>query len=233
LGILPTGYICPPAERAVRDLARKRLQLVRTRNAQVVSVESNLARQRGSRLNSNTVKRMTVADADALGLPEDVTPAVAANVAVIQTLNAEVAKLEARLRERVRLRPQYRVLISVPGIGEVLGTIIMLETGSIERFAAVGNFASYARCVDSQHLSNGKKKGAGNVKNGNKYLAWAFIEAANLSRRYCPEAKRFYERKKAATNGIVATKALAHKLARACYHMLKEGRPFDVKRCFA
>ena len=233
LGILPTGYICPPAERAVRDLARKRLQLVRTRNSQVVSVESNLARQTGSRLSSNAVKRMTAAGAAELGLPEDVTPAVAANVAVIQTLNAEVAKLEARLRQRVRLRPQYRVLITVPGIGEVLATLIMLETGSIARFAAVGNFASYARCVDSKHLSNGKRKGAGNVKNGNKYLAWAFIEAANFARRYCPEAKRFYERKKAATNNLVATKALAHKLARACYHMLKEGQPFDVKRCFA
>jgi transposase len=233
LGILPTGYICPPAERALRDLARKRLQLVRTRNAQVVSVESNLARHTGARLSSNAVKRMTVTAAAALGLPEDVTAALAANVAVIQALNAEVAKLEARLRERVRLRPAFRVLISVPGIGEVLATIIMLEVGAIERFAAVGNFASYARCVDSKRLSNGKKKGAGNVKNGNKYLAWAFIEAANFARRYCPEAKRFYERKKAATNGIVATKALAHKLARACYHMLKEGQPFDVKRCFA
>lgn len=233
LGILPTGYICPPAERAVRDLARKRLQLVRTRNAQVVSVECGLARQSGGRLSSNAVKRMTPADAPALGLPEDVTAAMAANVAVIQTLNAEIAKLEARLRRRVRLRQGYRVLITVPGIGEVLATLIMLETGAIERFAAVGNFASYARCVDSVHRSNDQKKGAGNVKNGNKYLAWAFIEAANFARRYCPQAKRFYERKKAATNGILATKALAHKLARACYHMLKEGQPFDVTRCFA
>jgi len=233
LGILPTGYICPPQERAVRDLARKRLQLVRTRNAQVVSVESNLARQTGGRLSSNAVKRMTVADAHTLGLPEDVTAALAANVAVIQALNIEIAKLEARLRARVRLRRPYRVLITVPGIGEVLATLIMLETGAIERFAAVGNFASYARCVDSVHRSNHKKKGAGNVKNGNKYLAWAFIEAANFARRYCPQAERFYERKKAATNGIVATKALAHKLARACYHMLKEGQPFDVTRCFA
>ena len=83
LGILPTGHICPPAQRAVRDLARKRLQLVRTRNAQVVSVESNLARQTGSRLTSNAVKRMTLADAGALGLPDDVTSAMAANVAVI------------------------------------------------------------------------------------------------------------------------------------------------------
>ena len=59
------------------------------------------------------------------------------------------------------------------------------------------------------------------------------MEAANFARRYCVEAQRFYERKKARTNGVVATKALAHKLARACYHMLKEDKPFDVKRCFA
>ena len=98
---------------------------------------------------------------------------------------------------------------------------------------SVGNFASYARCVDSQHISNGKKKGEGNTKNGNKYLAWAFVEAANFALRFNAEAKRFYERKKAKTNTAVATKALAHKLARACYHMLKENKPFDALRCFA
>ena len=51
--------------------------------------------------------------------------------------------------------------------------------------------------------------------------------------RFNAEAKRFYDTKKAKTNNVVAIKALAHKLARACYHMLKEGRPFDVTRCFA
>lgn len=232
LGILPTGYICPPNERGLRDLARKRLQLVRTRNAQVLAVENIVARQTGAGISANVVKRLERETVEAFNLPEDVTRAVAANVAVIQTLNAEIDKLEARLRQRVRLRRPFRMITTTPGIGEVLGTTIMLEAGAIERFAAVGNFASYARCVDSKRLSNGKKKGEGNVKNGNKYLAWAFIEAANFARRYCPEAKRFYERKKARTNGIVATKALAHKLARACYHMLKDGRPFDVKRCF-
>jgi transposase len=233
LGILRTGYICPPDERAVRDLARKRLQLVRTRSSQVLAVENIVARQTGAGISANVVKRLERETVAALNLPEDVRRALAANVAVIKTLNAEIGKLEARLRERVRLRTPFRLITTAPGIGEVLGTTIMLEAGAIERFAAVGNFASYARCVDSKRLSNGKKKGEGNVKNGNKYLAWAFIEAANFARRYCPEAKRFYERKKARTNNIVATKALAHKLARACYHMLKEGKTFDVKRCFA
>ena len=82
-------------------------------------------------------------------------------------------------------------------------------------------------------FSNGKKKGAGNVKNGNEYLAWAFIEAANFARRYCPRGQTLLRTQEGRTNGIVATKALAHKLARACYHMLKERQPFDVKRCFA
>jgi hypothetical protein len=53
-----------------------------------------------------------------------------------------------------------------------------------------------------------------------------------MAKRWCPEAKRFHERKRARTNAIVATKALAHKLARACYHMLKNGEPFNMQRCF-
>lgn len=89
-----------------------------------------------------------------------------------------------------------------------------------------------ASCVDSQRISNGKKKGEGNTKNGNKYLAWAFVEAANFALRFSAEAKRFYERKKARTNNVVATKALAHKLARACFHILKERQAFDAGRCF-
>ena len=233
LGILPRGYICPPAARAVRDLARKRMQLVRSRTAQVLSVENMLSRETGAGMRSYAVQRLTAPAVEAFGFQPDIGRAMCANVAVIQTLNREIDKLEQRLRECVGLRPEFRLLTSVPGIGQTLATLIMLEVGTIERFAAVGNFASYARCVDSARISNGKKKGQGNVKNGNAYLAWAFVEAANFARRYCVEAQRFYDRKKTRTNGVVATKALAHKLARACYHMLKENKPFDVHRCFA
>jgi transposase len=151
---------------------------------------------------------------------------------VVNRVYDVIDQIERRLCERVRLRPEYAVLKTAPGIGGVLATI-MLEMGTIERFAQVGNFASYARCVDSARYSNGKKKGERNRKNGNRYLAWAFVEAAHFALRYNAAAKRFYERKKAKSNAMVATKALAHKLARACYHMLKEQRAFDEQRCFA
>ncbi|WP_336600981.1 transposase [Paraburkholderia bengalensis] len=108
----------------------------------------------------------------------------------------------------------------------------MLETGTIGRFANVGQFSSYCRCVESKRISNGKRKGQGNARNGNRYLNWAFIEAAAAALRSCPQARRFYERKKAKRLPALAMKALAHKLARAAYYMMRDGTAFEIRRCF-
>lgn len=232
LGILPTGHIYPREERGLRDLGRRRLQLVRNRTMHVLAVENVQARETGTRMTSYQVKHLSAEQIECLGLSEDVTLGLQANAAVIAVLNAQIAKLERRLLQQLTPRPQYELLGTVPGVGRALGPIIVLETGPIERFASVGNYASYARCVDSVRTSNNKKKSEGNRRNGNKYLAWAFIEAANQAKRWYPEAKRFHERKRAKTNSIVATKALAHKLARASYHVLKNQEPFDMRRCF-
>jgi transposase len=232
LGLLAEGYIYPREERGVRDLARKRMQLVRYRTAQILAIEGIVMRQTGARMKGEAVKRLTAEQVDAFAFAPDVSLAVEANRAVSQTLSQQIEALEKRLKQKVILRPEYRLLKTVPGIGDVLATTIMLETGTISRFTQVGNFSSYCRCVDSLKESNGKRKGEGNTKNGNKYLAWAFVEAANFAMRYCPQAKSFYDRKKSKTNRVLAIKALAHKLARACYHMLRDQRPFDVHLCF-
>jgi transposase len=107
---------------------------------------------------------------------------------------------------------------------------VMFETGRIERFAGPGDYASYSRCVKSERTSNGKRKGEGNAKSGNKYLSWAFSEAAHFAVRYDPLAKRFYEKKRAQRNGIVAIRAVAHKLCRAAYFMLRDQVAFDADR---
>jgi len=108
----------------------------------------------------------------------------------------------------------------------------MLEVGDIHRFCKVGNYSSYCRCVKSERLSNNKKKGEGNRKNGNKYLSWAYVEAANVAIRYYPECQRFYQRKKATTNGIVAIKALSNKLARASYYIMRDQVAYDIFQLF-
>src|ERR1700739_400566 len=156
-----------------------------------LAVDNIMARQLGGRMTSNQIKRLTNDAIDSLPLATDVGLAIKAKVAVVATLQTQIELLEKRLQERVKPCPQYGLLTSVPGIGQTLATVILLETGPIDRFAEVGNFASYARCVDSVHTSNRKKKSEGNVKNGNKYLAWAFVEAANFARRFCSESRRF------------------------------------------
>ncbi len=70
-------------------------------------------------------------------------------------------------------------------------------------------------------------------KNGNKYLAWAFSEAAELARRYDTQCSGYYNRKMQKTNFMVAHQALAHKLARAAYCIMKEQVPFVPEKVFA
>ena len=99
-------------------------------------------------------------------------------------------------------------------------------------FAKVGQYASYARCVNGARYSNGKKKSKTNTKNGNKYLAWAFVEAANYAIRFNGTIKKYYQRKLAKSHVMIAKGAVAHKLARACYYILRDGVEFDVNKAF-
>ena len=232
LELLPEGYIYPKAERAVRDLLRKRSQLVRQKVTQMLSLQNLYSRNTGVRPSANQLRHLREEQVEAdFELPE-VALAANSNLRVLRCLETEVTQLEEAVNAQMKLKPAFQKLLTVDGIGLILGMTIMLETGDINRFARVGNFASYCRCVDSQKLSNGKRKGRGNTKNGNKYLAWAFIEAANFAIRYNPQVKRFYLRKCAKTQRIVALKAVAHKLARACYYIIRDEITFDSDKAF-
>lgn len=233
LGVLPKGYIYPKEQRPVRDLLRKRSQLVHQKTAHLLSIENLYSRNTGQSMSANRIKQLSREKVNDLFTNSDLSLAVKANLTVMRSLETEIAVLERVVKERAKLKPAYRYLLTVSGIGHILALTIMLETGDIRRFSKVGNFASYCRCVKSEKLSNGKRKGSGNTKNGNKYLSWAFVEAANFAIRFEPLIARFYQRKKAKTHRVVAIKAVAHKLARACYYVMRDEAPFDVDRAFA
>lgn len=232
LGILPEGYIYPKELRGVRDLLRKRSQLVRHRTAHILSIQNLVRRSTGGRVTGATIKHWDPQEMAELAVDNDVSRAIAANLRVGQCLDAEIKSLERLVLGRTKLEPNFALLKTVPGIGDTLALTIMLEVGEIARFKSVGRFASYCRRVSSQRLSNGKKKGRGNAKNGNKYLSWAFIEAANFAIRYSPEARRYYDRKQSGSHRMVALGAVAHKLARASYYMMRDQVPFAAAKVF-
>lgn len=229
LDILPTGFIYPRPQRWQRDLLRKRLGLVRERTRHILSLQSLWTRHTSERLSVRSLRQR---------LPElslgDTTldMIIDCDRCGIVTLDETIKLLERRLHQHCVGQHEQKLLKTVNGIGEILGATILLESGPIERFHRVGNYASYCRLVASERWSNGKMKGTGNRKCGNKYLSWAYTEAAHFAIRFDDRARRFYDRKRAQRNGIVAVRAVAHKLARACYFILRDGVPYQSAKLF-
>lgn len=232
LGLLPEGYIYPREQRGTRDLLRRRFSLVRQAVRLMLSIQSSFSRSTGKQLSANALRRLAPSQL------VDLFPELSTRYGVLiqfklwLTLQDQITALKRWIRKDLARPDRLVRLQSVPGVGPILGMTILLESGAIERFASVGDYASYCRMVESVRLSNGKRKGTGNRKCGNRYLCWAFMEAANYAVRFEPLIRRWYERKRARKHHVVAIKAVAHKLARACYHMLHEGTTFDLTRAF-
>jgi transposase len=234
LAVLPEGYIYPKAERAVRDVLRKRAHLVRQHTANVLSVQNIMARNTGVRFNVKRIQELTKQELTTLLTEETQGLAVTSSLVVLDCLQHQIKMLEKMVHTRLQHTPSYEQWLTVQGIGTILAQTITLETGAISRFPSVGNYASYCRCVDSTKISNGKRKGTGNVKNGNPDLAWAYMEAAQFALRFQPAAQRFYQRKLAQSrnNTVLARKAVAHKLSRACYYIMRDLVPFEATKAF-
>jgi transposase len=232
LGILPTGYIYPKEERPTRDLLRKRLHLVRHRTSHILSVKNILARSLGVGMRSKDVKELTDAQVKALFPDKEMCLAVMASVDLIRHLQENIDDIEKVVKKKVKLKEEFAKLLTMPGIGEILALTIMLEVGHIDRFPTVGDYSSYCRLVKSTRSSNGKVTGHGNRKSGNKYLCWAYIEAAQFARRFHDTVRSYYERKMAQTNRIVAIKAVSNKLARASYFVMRDRVDYDQARLF-
>lgn len=228
-GSLPEGYIYPEETRGVRDMMRRRMRMVQSKTGQWLSLGSLVARHTGKDMGLREL-----ADCD-IGkvLCEHPHALIMArtNYRTIEFLEGEIAALEAEILKALPNEQDYKRLMTVPGIGPVLGRTILLETGPVTRFKGPGNYASYCRAVKTEHTSNNRKKGDCNGKNGNKYLSWAFVEAANMAVRYSPELRKWFDRKHARSGKrVIAVKALANKLAKACYFIMRDGKEFDVKR---
>lgn len=235
LGLLPTGYVYPKEVRGIRDLLRRRTLVVHQRTTHLLSFQSLLQRQTGQTFSSNKLRKLDekalseLVKSDPYALHMGMT-----NIQLIEFLTQQISGMERAVLKECRVAQDYQRLNTLPGVGPILGMTIYLETGAIARFEGAGHYTSYCRGVRAERFSNGKKKDDNNGKNGNKYLSWAFVEAAHYAIRYNERAKRWYQRKLARCGGkqVIAIKALAAKLSKAAYYIMKNQIDFDEKLLF-
>jgi len=134
--------------------------------------------------------------------------------------------------------PAYQHLLTIPGVGHILALTLYYEVDTIQRFPSARHFASYCRLVPGVAQSAEKRQRGRGSKQGNRFLKWAFTQAANQAAHYYPACRRFRDRQQAkrtqtAAAKMVANCILAHKLATATYHVLKEEVPFEMNKLFA
>jgi transposase len=236
-GAFPQAYVYPKGMRETRDLLRRRTFLVRQRSHFLAHLVNTNSQYNHPPLAQKLCYARNRKEIDLPSRFEDssVRKNVETDLALVDALDEQVRALELYLTRSAKVDdPQaYARLRSVPGVGPVLALVLLYEIHDIKRFAEVGQFLSYARLVRCSHESAGKKVGGGNKRIGNAHLKWAFGEAACLLLRESDAAKKWLARKERKGGKARALGALAAKLGRAVYHLLRKGEAFDAKRFFA
>jgi transposase len=236
-GMMPQAYVYPKGMRETRDLLRRRTYLVRRRAEALAHLVNTNSQYNHPPL---TKKLAYAANRVALDLPSRFDdPSVKRNVeldlALIDAYDTQIGDLELYLSRTAKVddAQAYARLRSIPGVGTVLGLVMLYEIHDIRRFPAEGQFLSYARLVRCAHESAGKQQGTGGHKIGNAHLKWAFSEATCLLVRASERAKAWLARREKKHGKKRALGALAARLGRAVYHLLRKGEAFDEQRFFA
>ncbi|HZA29102.1 MAG TPA: IS110 family transposase [Gammaproteobacteria bacterium] len=233
-GMLPQAYVYPAHMRATRDLLRRRMHLAHKRAELLAHVQNT-----NSQYNLPAIGKKIAYKANRDGVAERFAdPAVQKSIEVDLALISSYDELLGDVERTIVTTAKHHdantlyLLQTVPGIGKILSLVLLYEIHDIHRFPRVQDFVSYCRLVKCAKESAGKRLGTSGSKIGNAHLKWAFSEAAVLFLRDHPAAQKYLARLEKKHDTGKALTVLAHKLARAVYHMLQRQVAFDREKFF-
>jgi transposase len=234
-GTIPIAYVYPRKMRSTRDLLRRRNHLMRKRSellAHIQNTNSQYNLPEFSKKLAYKGNREGVAD----HFPDpSVSKSIEVDLQLLDFYDRLLGSLECYIEKKAKGHNVYSwyILRSIPGVGKILGLVLLYEIHDIKRFPRVQDFVSYCRLVKCPRESGGKKFGTKNSKIGNSHLKWAFSEAACLFLRGNERAQSYHDRLVSRYGKGKALSILAHKLGRAAYFMLKRKEPFNMDTFFS
>ena len=229
---LPVGYVYPKKLRSTRDLLRRRTRFMKIRAETYTHIQT-IFRQHCMNINPKEVKtRKSRRELITRFDDRYIQRSIELNLDIIDFFDPELNRIEREIRARAKEydRTTHNLLLTVPGIGDMMSLVILYEIGDINRFESPQNFSSYSRIVNCERESGGKKYRGGNQKIGNPFLKWAIGEIIIHAPRTSPLIKNYYDRLINRYGKKKAKSLVTHKFGVAIYYMLKNKQGFDEKR---
>jgi transposase len=235
-GVIPKAYIYPKEHRSVRDLLRRRSRLVMLRSEEYGSLRRLLYRYGILEHTRNGMRRTIEDDIDTWFKDPMIRLHAQQELKRIWIYTSQIRELERAIFHCAKDRPEYGLLVLVPGIGKILALTILYEIGEISRFESARQFSSYCRVVPGVAQSGTVSRRGRGSKQGNHYLKWAFNQAALHAVRSYPKIRRSYDRHLKRHRGrarkLITYNIIAHRLAQAVYHMLRDGSEYKEELLF-
>jgi len=233
-GTLPTVWIPPSPLRDQRELPRMRMVFVRMRTTLKNRIHATFAKyaihfEGVSDLFGGSGRREL--EKHRKELPPETQRSVGEELTLLDQLETQIQSIEAHVSEVVQETPKIQLLDTLPGVGPILAIVQALEIGDVERFPGPEHLASYAGTVPRIHESGGKRYDGRVRPDVNRYLKWAFVEAANVvvlnqTRWGDRHVVQLYQRIRKRKGHAKAVVAVARHLAEAAYWVLKKGEPY-------
>ena len=237
VSMIPKAYIYPPETRPIRDLLRRRLDLVRQRANEYSSIRHLLMREGILDHSRNQMKSIEEQDLERWFKHPLLRLHATQELERINLYTVQIDELEERILTESKPNKEIARLQEVPGIGPILSLTIFYEIGEISRFKSVRNLSSYSRLIPGVAQSGTVNRRGRASKQGNPYLKNAFMQAAIAAVQHYPEVERFYEshlkKRGGKASKLVTYNIVAHKLAQAVYHMLGDGVSYQKKLLFS
>ena len=233
-GMLPQAYVYPAKMRATRDLLRRRMPLAHKRAELLAHVQHT-----NSQYNLPAIGKKLAYKANRDGVAERfadpaVQKSIEVDLALITSYDALLGDVERTIVNTAKHHDANTLYLlqTVPGIGKMLGLVLLYEIHDINRFPRGQDFVSSCRLVKCAKESAGKRLGTSGAKIGNAHLTWAFSEAAVLCLRDHPAAQKYLARLEKKHDKGKALTVLAQQLARAVYDMLQHQGAFEREKFF-
>ncbi len=236
-GSLPTVWIPPCDLRDKRDLPRTRMYLVNQRTRLKNRIHATFDKYGLGPFGVSDIfgkSGRKMIDERLKELPDHTRFATKLQLNQIDNLEKSADEFDKRIKKVFSETDDIRLLRTMPGIGFIFSLVILLEVGEVERFAGPGSLASYSGTAPRVHSSGGKTRYGSLRSDVNRYLKWAYLEAANvisISRKRKPYlfVNKLYSKIRARKGHAKAVGAVARHLAESTFWMLTKKEEYKER----